>query len=94
MGIHPTPEVRAIASRIIWFEGPDKALADVTRFLAYAFRYATYEDMKALRLHLTDDELRHALEHAPPGIIDGRSWAYWRLMLELPDKPLPVRVLA
>lgn len=89
-----TAETRDIARRVVWFEPPEKALADVTRFMAYAFRYATHADMKALRRHLSDDEMRRALDGAPPGIIDGRSWAYWRLMLDLPDKALPRRDLA
>lgn len=84
-------ELNEIARRIIWFEAPEQALADPHRFLAYAFRYAVPEDMATLRRHLSDDDLREALENAPPGIIDGRSWAYWRLMLDLPEKPLPVR---
>lgn len=83
----------AVARRVIWFEAPEQALSDTRRFLAYAFRYGTHEDMQALRRHLGDEDLRDALEHAPPGIIDGRSWAYWRLMLDLPPRPLPTRQL-
>ena len=86
-----TPELRDIARRIVWFEPPEKALSNPTRFMAYAFRYATHADMTILRHHLSNDELRQALDGAPPGVIDGRSWAYWRLMLDLPDKPLPER---
>ncbi|MBX9617396.1 MAG: hypothetical protein K2X25_17525 [Caulobacteraceae bacterium] len=84
-------DMAAIARRVIWFETPEQALSDTRRFLAYAFRYATHEDMQTLRRHLGDEDLRDALEHAPPGIIDGRSWSYWRLMLDLPPRPLPTR---
>ncbi len=86
-----TDEVRAIARRIVWFEEPEVSTANLPRFLAYAFRYATHDDMTRLRQHLSDDDLRAALEAAPPGIIDGRSWAFWRLRLDLPDKSMPVR---
>ena len=84
-------ETLDVARRIIWFEPPHQALSDTRRFLAYAFRFATSEDMLTLRRHVDDDDLRDALEHASPGIMDGRSWAYWRLMLDLPERPLPKR---
>jgi hypothetical protein len=82
----------ALARRLIWFKDPAEALADPVRFLAYAFARATHADMKTLRAILTDDELREALDRAPPGIIDPRSWAYWNLKLgRYPAPPLPVR---
>lgn len=83
----------ALASRLIWFEPAEQALADGVRLLAYAFRYARAPDMAVLRQYLDDDALRHALLHAPPGIIDARSWAYWQLMLDLEPTPMPQREL-
>ena len=74
-------DLTAIARRTIWFESPEKALTDRPRFLAYAFRYASAEDMAALRNTLGDEALRDELDCAPPGIIDARSRAYWELML-------------
>lgn len=86
---------RELARRLVWFEPAEKALADPVRFLAYAFRHARSQDMAILREHLGDDDMRDALRHAPPGIIDPRSWAYWHLMLDLgPPPPLPTRALA
>jgi hypothetical protein len=58
-----------------------EALSDTFRFVAYAVVCATHEDMKLVRAFLTDDDLREALDHAPPGIIDPRSWAYWNAKL-------------
>lgn len=87
-----TPAMRALAARIVWFEPPEQALADPVRFVAYALRHATHDDMKLLRAALTDDDLREALDRAPPGIIDSRSWAYWQAMLgRYPAPPMPVR---
>jgi hypothetical protein len=37
---------------------------------------ATHEDIRALRRHVPDENFREALDHAPTGIIDPRSWAY------------------
>lgn len=50
--------------------------------------------MTLLRKFLSDDDLREALDHAPPGIIDPRSWAYWNSRLgRYPAPPLPERQL-
>jgi len=67
-------------------------LADTFRFVAYALARATHEDMKLLRGFLTEDDIREALDHAPAGIIDPRSWAYWNAKLgRYPAPPLPTR---
>lgn len=74
-----TPQTAEVARRIIWFEEPEKALADPVRFMAYAMTYAHHTDMRVIRQFVSDDEIREALDAAPPGIIDPRSWAYWNL---------------
>jgi hypothetical protein len=89
-----TSEFLDLAARAIWFEPPDVALRDVPRFMVHALRYATHEDMKLLRKVLSDDDLREALARAPPGIIDGRSWSYWHMMLGVfPAPAMPRREL-
>lgn len=88
------PETEAIARRVVWFEEPSEALEDSIRFMAYAMRHATHEEMKALRRYVSDDDFREALDKAPPGIIDPRSWAYWNnLMGRSPPPPMPKRTL-
>ena len=60
--------------------------------MAYAMANALPEDMRALRRYVSDDDLREALDHAPPGIIDRRSWAYWNSKMgRYPAPPMPVR---
>ena len=87
-----TPQTAELARRIIWFEEPEKALANPIRFLAYAMTYAHYSDMLAIRQFVSDDEIREALDAAPPGIIDPRSWAYWNLKMgRFPAPPAPRR---
>jgi hypothetical protein len=94
MIIPPTSEMASIAGRIIWFEDAKTALNDPVRFLAYAAAYATHEDMKRIRFHINDDDFREALDQAPPGIIDARSWTYWNLKLgRYPPPPMPLRDL-
>ncbi len=86
------PELCAIARRVIWFEAPEKALSDTPRFVAYALTFGTEDDVRGIRSHLTDDDLRAALRDAPPGIFDARSWAFWHVCLGcLEPPPLPVR---
>jgi hypothetical protein len=87
-----TPETAEVARRIVWFEAPEKALADPVRFMAYAMTYALHEDMSLIRQHVSDDEIRQALDAAPPGIIDPRSWAYWNLRMgRFPPPPMRKR---
>ena len=63
--------------------------------MAYAMATATHEDMKALRRHVSDEDFREALDNAPPGVIDLRSWAYWNSKMgRYPAPPLPARRLA
>jgi hypothetical protein len=89
-----TALTRDIARRIIWFEPPEQALAEPIRFMAYAMTYARHEDMRLIRRYVTDDDMREALDKAPPGIIDPRSWAYWNSKMgRYPAPPRPVRKL-
>jgi len=36
-----TPEIEALARRLVWLEEPEEALSDPSRFVAYAFARAT-----------------------------------------------------
>jgi hypothetical protein len=87
-----TPEIEAVARRVVWFEEPEQAIANAARFLAYAMTYGVHEDMTIIRRYLSDDDLREALDQAPPGIFDPRSWAYWNAMLgRYPAPAMPTR---
>jgi hypothetical protein len=87
-----TPDIAAIAKRVVWFEEPPQAIADPIRFVAYAMTYGDHRDIGILRRHMSEDDLREAIEKAPPGIFDPRSWAYWNLKLgRYPTPPMPER---
>jgi hypothetical protein len=87
-------ETEALARRIVWFESPIEALADPIRLLAYAMTWATPEDLAIIRRYISEDDFCEALDNAPPGIIDARSWAYWNIrMKRYPVPPLPERRL-
>ena len=88
----PTPELLSVAERVVWFKTPPEALADPVHFLAHVMTYGTVEDLRALDGVVGQREFREALEDAPPGIFDARSWAYWNLKCgRVPAPPLPVR---
>ena len=86
-----TPSLLAVARRVVWFKQPEEALADPVHFLAHVMTYGTAEDLQALNDSVGADALREGLRHPPPGVFDGRSWAYWhyRLGLTPPGQPVP-----
>ncbi|MDR3400965.1 MAG: hypothetical protein P4L99_00585 [Chthoniobacter sp.] len=87
-------ETEALARRIVWFEPPAEALAEPIRFLAYVMAYATPEDLAVVRRYVSDADFREALDKAPAGVIDPRSWAYWNSRMgRYPAPPLPRRQL-
>lgn len=86
-----TPDLQHMARRCVWFRPPDEALNDPIHLIAHVLTYGMPSDVRILRGHVSDDDLRQALENAPSGIIDARSWSYWRLVLDLSDRPLPKR---
>ncbi|MGA7489482.1 MAG: hypothetical protein WBW74_21365 [Xanthobacteraceae bacterium] len=87
-------DLLTVAARVVWFEPPQKALADPIRFLAYLMAYGTSEDIALVERHIDPGDLREALKHAPPGIIDARSWAYWNVKFgRYPVPPMPRRVI-
>jgi hypothetical protein len=87
-----TEALLRVAQRVAWFDTPENVLSDPVRFLAYVMTYGTVEDLAALRGIVGTAEYRDALEQAPPGIFDARSWAYWNLVCgRVPIPPRPVR---
>jgi hypothetical protein len=87
-------ELESLARRVVWFEEPKQALSDPIRFAAYVLTYGLHEDCEVLRRHIGDEGLEEAVLKAPPGIFDGRSWAYWNLKIgRFPTPPMPERNL-
>jgi hypothetical protein len=87
-----TGDLLLVAPRVVWFESPEKALADPIRFLAYLMAYGTPDEIAVVRRYLDLADFREALEHAPAGIMDERSWAYWNVMFgRYPVPPMPRR---
>jgi hypothetical protein len=83
-----------VAPGVIWFESPERALENPIRFLTYLMTYGTADEVAIVMRYVSLDDFREALEHAPPGIFDERSWNYWHLVTgRHPPPPMPVRVI-
>lgn len=92
--LRATPELLRVARRVMWFEEPERALVDPMQFLVHVMVFGGVEDLKALRGIVSKDDYREVLEHAPAGVFDARSWAYWNLVCDRqPTPPLPTRRL-
>jgi hypothetical protein len=59
--IPETPELLAVAERVVWFKPPREALAEPFHFLAHVMTYGTVEDLRALDGIIGPDEFREAL---------------------------------
>lgn len=89
-----TAELRALAERVVWFKTPRDALADPLHLIAHVLTYGTQSDVAVLRRYVDDHTLSGVMDVLPPGVLDARSWAYWRLILGMdPDVGLPRRMV-
>jgi hypothetical protein len=87
-------DLLAVAPRVLWFEPPGQALSDPLRFMAYLMTYGTIEDIAVVKRYVGEEGFKDAIENAPAGIIDERSWAYWNAVAgNYPPPPPPQRKL-
>lgn len=87
-----TPKLRRAATRCLWFKEPEAAIGAPAELAAHILTYGLLPDYDALREQMSDDDLREALDNAPPGIFDARSWAYWNLVAGRDEAPpMPIR---
>jgi hypothetical protein len=85
-------DLAQVARRVVWFKTPEETLQDPVFFLAHVMTYGMVEDILTVKKHFTPEDFRRALEQAPPGVFDKRSWAYWNVMFDRwPVPPLPKR---
>ncbi|WP_437325790.1 hypothetical protein [Sorangium sp. So ce381] len=83
-----------IAARYVWWQPPEVTLARRHHFLCQVMALGTEEDVTTVRRTMGDPALLDALEHAPPGVMDPKSWNFWHLFFgrrppPLPERPLP-----
>ena len=89
-----SPELLRIASRVVWWNPPERVLLHVDTFLCRVMALGDLVDVNFIEDTYGPGRLRAALQSAPPGIFDSRSWHYWHHRLGLGAAgPLPVRRL-
>ena len=89
-----TSDMLAVAKRVVWFREPEDTLKDPIHFLCHLMTYTLPEDLGTVLAHIPITDFRQALEQAPAGIFDERSWAYWNVKLGRdPVPPLPQRII-
>lgn len=87
-----SPELRRIASRVVWWETPEYVVAREDDFLCRVMALGDWSDVNYVEATYGQARLRAALRVAPPGILDARSWHYWHRRLGLGKAAaLPVR---
>ena len=88
---HPR-DLLAVAENVIWFKPPEAALANKVDFLCHVMTYGSLDDVLTAEEHFSLADFRTALENAPPGVFDPRSWTYWNLVCGRdPLPPMPSR---
>jgi len=87
-----SPELRRIASRVVWWETPEQVVAREDNFLCRVMALGDLSDVNYVERTYGQARLRDALRVAPPGIFDPRSWYYWHRRLGLGEAgALPAR---
>ena len=85
-------ELIQIAKRVAWFDKPKAVLENLHLFLAQVMTHGTLADVVLVKKTFGLNMFREALEVAPPGVFDERSWAYWNLVCgRRPAPPMPQR---
>ncbi len=87
-----TAELLDVARRVVWFQDAEQTLQRPNTFLAYLMTFTMPSDFAIVRRYVSMDDFRLALENAPPGVFDPRSWTYWNLVCgRNPVPPMPQR---
>ena len=90
-----TPDVHRIASRVVWWDTPERVVSRLDDFLGRVMTLGTLADVNTIEAIYGAARLRAAVRAASPGIFDVRSWHYWHRRLGLgPAGPLPARRFA
>jgi hypothetical protein len=82
-------ELKRIAGELLWWQQPELSLSDPRRFLMQVMTLGSSKQVEAVREAFGAEAMRDALINAAPGVFDGKSWSYWHVMFDLPERPLP-----
>jgi hypothetical protein len=89
-----TDELKRVARELFWWQTPEVSLADPRRFLAQVMTLGTWQEVQLVKHAFGWEAFQDALLHAPAGVFDPRSWAYWHVFFGLSEAEAPRRSLA
>jgi hypothetical protein len=87
-------QLKRLARGLFWWQPPEVSLANPRRFLAQVVTLGTWDEVHQVKGFMGWDAFKDALLNAPPGVFDGRSWAYWHAFFGLPEAAWPHRSFA
>jgi hypothetical protein len=80
-----------IARKVVWYDQPERTLADLDTYLAHLMVYGSSADVAVTAQYVPTEEFRRVLENAPAGLFAQEAWQKWHEQLGMPVKPLPRR---
>ena len=84
-----------MARKYIWWQAPERALADGRLLLAQVMTLGTTDDVRWLLSVASGEDLLRVLDDPPVGVFNRRSWTFWHHRLgrepvpDLPARRLP-----
>jgi hypothetical protein len=87
--------LEAVARRLVWWETPQAALQDRTRFIAQVMALGTDRDVETISALFGETIFDEVLDQPPAGLFTARRWNYWHVRRRRqPTPPLPRRFAA
>ena len=84
-------ELLRVARKVVWYEKPEEALADLKTFLTHLMVYGSSADVSVAERYVPTEEFRRVLEHAPAGVFTREAWDKWHERFGMSVPPLPRR---
>ena len=80
---YPTELIR-VARKVVWYDTPEQALADLPTLLAHVMVYGSPADVAMVEQFVPEEEFKRVLENAPAGLFTTELWCSWHKRFGLP----------
>lgn len=84
-------ELLRVAKKVVWYDSPEEALADLPAFLAQVMVYGSAADVETVERFVPAEEFRNVLQDAPAGVFTEEAWRCWHERFGMAVTPLPRR---
>lgn len=84
-------ELLRVARKVVWYDRPERTLADLRTFLSHLMVYGSSADLEVVEHYVPQEEFRRVLEDAPAGVFTPEAWRRWHERFEMPVPALPRR---